>query len=96
MLPGYDAYLAQRDRELLVPDAALRKRIWRAIGNPGTVLIEGALAGLWRATGRAKRLVVTVEELDPSVRVAADELTAEVQLLARWRGAGRAEVAWAT
>ena len=94
LLPGYDPYLAQRDRELLVPDPALRKRIWRAIGNPGIVLVEGALAGLWRATRRAKRLVVTVEELDPAVRAAGNELAAEAELLAPWRGAERAEVAW--
>ena len=95
LLAGYDPYLAQRDRELLVQDSLLRKRIWRAIGNPGVVLVEGALAGLWRATKRGKRLVVTVEELDPAVRAAGDELAAEAKLLAPWRGAERAEVVWA-
>jgi len=94
LLPGYDPYVAQRDRELLVPDPALRKRIWRAIGNPGTVLLEGALSGLWRATRRGKRLVVTVEALNPALRAAGDERAAEAELLAPWRGAERAEVVW--
>ena len=94
LLPGHDPYLAQRDRELLVPDAGLRKRIWRALGNPGVVLVEGALLGLWRATKRGRRLVVAVEALDPAVRAAAEELAAEAERLAPWRGAERAEVAW--
>ena len=76
-----------------MPDPLVRKRVWRAIGNPGTVLSGGALAGLWRATRRGKRLVVTVEELDPAVRSARDALFEEAQLLAPWRGAERAEIA---
>ena len=56
LLPPYDAYLDQRDRETLVPDTAQQKRLWRAIGNPGVVLADGEVAGGWRPQKKGKRL----------------------------------------
>lgn len=36
--------------------------MWRPIGSPGTVLIDGEIAGTWRArqSGRVLQLTVTV------------------------------------
>lgn len=95
LLPNLDPLLTARDRELLVPDGALRKRIWKVLGGPGAVLVDGALAGLWRPTRKGRRLVVTVEPLGPAARRAAGALAAEAERLAPLRGAAAAEVAWA-
>lgn len=95
LLPNLDPYLAGRDRELLLPDDALRKRLWRVLGGPGAVLVDGALAGFWRPAKKGRRLVVTVEPLDPAARRAADGLAAEAERLAPLRGATAAELAWA-
>ena len=57
LLGGYDAYLDQRDRETLLPDRDLRKRVRRPLGNPGVVLVDGQLAALWRPEKKGKRLV---------------------------------------
>jgi Winged helix DNA-binding domain len=92
LLPGYDGFTAARDRELLVPDAALRKRVWRTLGNPGTVLRDGDFAGTWRASRKGTRLVLEVEAFGRRLRGARDELHAEAQTLAPWRGAEWAEV----
>jgi len=89
LLPNLDPLNAGRDRELLVPDPDLRKRIWRSLGGPGIVLAGGQVAGLWRAAKKGRRLVITVEAL---AAIPDDELVAEAERLPPFRGAGTAEV----
>lgn len=61
LLPPSDPYLQARDRHLLVPEEAHRKAVWRMLANPGVVLVDGEVAGVWRARMAGKaRLVVTV------------------------------------
>jgi hypothetical protein len=90
LLGGYDPYLAGRDRELLLPRAEDRKRLWTILGNPGAVLLDGAIAGTWRAAKQGRRLVVTVASFGP--RLPARALSAEARTLARWRGVEDVEV----
>jgi hypothetical protein len=90
LLPGYDAFLAARDRELLLPEEAHRKRLWTMLGNPGAVLQDGRIAGVWRAAKKGRRLVVTAEPFGRAP--ARSALEAEAALLAPWRGADEAEV----
>ena len=92
LLANRDPLNAGRDRELLVNDAAVRKRIWTAIGGPGIVLVNGAAAGLWRPTKKGKKLVVTVEPLGKLAAAAKDELAAEAERVAPFRGAETAEL----
>jgi Winged helix DNA-binding domain len=94
LLGGYDAYLDQRDRDTLLPDPELRKRVRRPLGNPGVVLVKGQLAGLWRPEKKGKRLVLNIEPIAPAARRAADELEAEAAVVAANRGCSTAEVAW--
>jgi hypothetical protein len=89
LLPNLDPLHAGRDRELLIPDPDLRKRVWRSLGGPGTVLAGGEVAGLWRPAKKGKRLLVTVEALGDLSR---DELREEAERLAPFRGAETAEV----
>jgi winged helix DNA-binding protein len=91
LLANRDPLNAARDRELLVSDAALRKRIWTAMGGPGTVLVDGEVAGLWRPAKQGKKLVVTVEPIEKLEAAAKDGLAAEVERIAPFRGAETAE-----
>ena len=96
LLPNLDPLNTARDRELLVADPAVRKRIWTVLGGPGTVLVGAELGGLWRPAKKGRTLLITVEplgELTPSRR---DELAAEAERLAPFRGAERADVRIAT
>jgi hypothetical protein len=100
LLTGYDPLLAGRDRELLLADEAQRKQVWQVLANPGVVLADGAIAGTWRAARKAARLVVTVTPFGDAAgrgrgaaRLDHDALAAEADLVARWRGADRAELA---
>ena len=90
LLPNLDPLHAAKDRELLVPDAALRKRIWKVLGGPGAVLVDGALAGLWRPARKGRRLIVRVEPLGDLPR---DALAVEAERVAPFRGAETAEIA---
>lgn len=61
LLGPFDLFLQGRDRELVVPDEAARKDLWRTLGRPGGLLVDGEVVGTWRprATGKRLRLAVT-------------------------------------
>ena len=87
LLANLDPLNAGRDRELLAPDAALRKRIWRVLGGPGTVLASGEIGGLWRPTKKGKELLITVEPFGRLTKSAKDQLASEAERIAPFRGA---------
>ncbi len=93
LLPPFDPLLQLRDRELLVPQEAERKALWRILGNPGAVLADGEVVGTWRtakATKTRLALVVTpFRALSARTRKAVE---AEAETLAALRGATTAAV----
>ena len=92
LLPSGDAYylLQGADRELLVPDAELRARLWTSRVWPGAVLVAGEIAGTWR---RAQaNLTIT-----PWLRLAREKreaVEAEAQTLPLPGVEGRMAVRW--
>jgi hypothetical protein len=96
LLPNLDPLNAGRDRELLVPDPAVRKRIWTVLGGPGTLLVSGEVAGLWRPAKKGGQLVVTVEPLSELTPAAKEQLAAEAERIAPFRGAATAALRIAT
>jgi len=91
LLAANDPYLAQPDRGSLVPDPALRKRLFRPVASPGTVLLDGRIAGVWRARAKGRRLSIEIEELEhiPRRRIAP-----EIERIAALREAADVEVSW--
>jgi len=87
LLGGHDPYVAQPDRATLVPDAAVRKRLFPSVGRPGAVLAGGVLVGLWRGHKKGDVLEVGVEWLGVPVDVAE-----EAGAIARLRGCAAARV----
>ena len=91
-LPSGDAYylLQGVDRELLVPDAELRGRLWTSRVWPGALLVAGEIAGTWR---RAQgNLTIT-----PWLRLAREKreaVEAEAQTLPLPGVEGRIAVRW--
>ncbi|PVZ13028.1 winged helix DNA-binding domain-containing protein [Actinomycetospora cinnamomea] len=85
-LPPWDPMLQARDRELLAPDAAVRKELYRILGNPGALLADGEIVGTWRpkASGRKLTLEISaVAPLEPDVRARLDD---EAERVAAARG----------
>jgi hypothetical protein len=73
LLPSGDAYflLDGAERELLVPDAGRRARLWTSRVWPGALLVEGEIRGTWR---RAQHVVQieTWERISPARRDAVE------------------------
>ncbi|GAB7189353.1 crosslink repair DNA glycosylase YcaQ family protein [Kineococcus sp. NUM-3379] len=87
LLPPGDPWLQSRDRELVLPDAAARKEVWRVIGNPGVLLVDGEVAGTWRPRASGRRVELTLTPLAPLPRRVLRAVEAELPLVAAARGA---------
>ncbi len=86
LLPPGDPYLALQQKDLLVSNAALRKKIWRSSGNPGVVLVDGEVAATWNPQKQVERLVLRVEPLLSPLEVAVrQEIEAEAGRMAPFR-----------
>jgi hypothetical protein len=88
-LPPGDPYLQKPNRPLLLPDPELRKRFFRPVASPGALLLDGRIAGLWRAKAKGKQLELTVEPLGRLPRAPVNE---EAQRVAALRGARAAKL----
>jgi hypothetical protein len=77
LLPPSDPFLQARDRSLLVPDKVRQAAVWRILGNPGALLVDGEIAGTWRArmAGRSTLEVTATpfESLPAHDRLAIEE-----------------------
>jgi Winged helix DNA-binding domain len=85
LLPAKDAFLQARDRDLLFPEPADRKKVFRTLGGPGVVLHEAIPVGTWRGAAKGKRYEVTVEPFGRLSKAMMAELEEEAQRIARVR-----------
>jgi hypothetical protein len=92
LLPPSDPFLQARDRTVLVPDKAQAKEVWRILGNPGVLLLDGDLAGTWRARTVRKRLELTLTPWVPLPAAARRAVEDEAQVVAAARGLPAADV----
>lgn len=94
LLPPRDA-LGLGSRPFLAPNRDLAKDVWRALGSPGTVVIDADIAGTWRArqAGRTLRLTLTAHHKLTAKQRKATEDQAELVALSRGH-TGRTEVTW--
>ena len=92
LLPSGDAYylLQGADRELLVPDAELRARLWTSRVWPGAVLVAGEIAGTWRRA----QANLTITPWRRLAREKREAVEAEAQTLPLPGVEGRIAVRW--
>ncbi|WP_433268574.1 DNA glycosylase AlkZ-like family protein [Actinosynnema sp. CS-041913] len=89
LLPPLDPYLNARDRDLLVPDKAHQKEVWRILGRPGAIMVDGEVLGIWRAKTTGGRLDVT---LSPFAPLDTARFVDEARRLAAARGLDSARI----
>ncbi|QQQ77210.1 winged helix DNA-binding domain-containing protein [Saccharothrix sp. 6-C] len=89
LLPPLDPYLNARDRDLLVPDKAHQKQVWRILGRRGALLVDGEILGTWQARATGSRLDV---EASPFVPLDVEMFAEEATRLAAARGLAEAKV----
>ena len=77
LLGSHDPYLDLRDRDLILPDKARQRQVWKTVGNPGAVLLGGRVIGFWTVRTRGDKLdaaVTLFEALEPTQRSRLEEL----------------------
>ncbi|MFD2421974.1 winged helix DNA-binding domain-containing protein [Amycolatopsis pigmentata] len=95
LLPPWDPFLQSRDRDLLVPDRARQKEVWKIIGNPGALLVHGEVAGTWRTkAGGGKRLDFLMSPFWTLSAAIRAEAGAEAERVASVRGFPDLRVSW--
>ena len=92
LLPPYDPVTELGDRELLVPDPAQRRRIWRAVSNPGVLLVRGDIRGVWRQKTSGGRLIITLDPFAGLTMAQRRAAAVDAQALALHAGARDVEV----
>jgi len=92
LLPPWDPYLQARDRDLLVPDRAQQKEIWKIIGNPGAILVGAEVVGTWRAKKASKKLKVNLAPFAKLTKKVLAVITDEAELMGAIRGCPSTDV----
>lgn len=88
LLPPHDPYLSTPDKIMLVPHKILRQRIWRKVGSPGVVLINGEISGIWHPKKRGGVLSLKIElfsSIDEVLREHIQEAAEQIALLRQTR-----------
>ncbi len=91
LLGPFDLFMQSRDRDLVVPEEAARKDLWRVLGRPGGVLVGHEVVGSWRPRSRGKRLQIALSRWDG--KAPTKRLAEQAERLATWRG--QAFAGWA-
>jgi hypothetical protein len=84
LLGPFDLYLQARDRSLVVEQPERAKDLWRMLGRPGGVLVDGEIVGTWRARRSGSSVGVTVSLWEDVGRRGIAE---QAERLAAFRGA---------
>jgi hypothetical protein len=86
LLAPFDLYLQARDRSLVVADPARAKDLWRMLGRPGGVLVNGEVVGTWRAKKSGSSVTVSVELWTPLPPAGRTAIGDQAERLAQFRG----------
>jgi hypothetical protein len=94
LVPPHDPFLQQRDRDRLLPDQENRRLLWRPVGAPGLLLVDGKPTGVWNANRDGEILNITVQPLAPVSKSVRQAVSDEAEAIAPFRGAERAIVSF--
>jgi hypothetical protein len=82
LLGPHDPYLDANGRDLLLPDKKLHRKVWRTVGNPGAVLLDGQIVGVWRQRKQGKQLSMTVDSFRPLTGELKQKITEQAEMYA--------------
>ncbi|HRP99466.1 MAG TPA: winged helix DNA-binding domain-containing protein, partial [Terrimesophilobacter sp.] len=86
LLPPRDPYTQLRDRETIA-DKKHHKELWKPAGDPGAVLADGKIIGLWRPRKSGRNLTITVTTFGALKDRDRNRLQAEAEQIAPLRDA---------
>jgi hypothetical protein len=96
LLPAFDQYVvaATRHAHRLLPDPALKARVYRSQGWLTPVLcVDGRMDGVWRHQRKGRRLTVEIEPFGKPAKRVRTEAEREAERLAKFLG-GEFELTW--
>lgn len=93
LLPAQDPYLHQ-PRPLLLAEKRYYPQVWRMIGKPGVILLDGRIAGIWRSVKKGARREVGLTAFGTLAAQAKKAAEAEARDVARVQGEPDARVSW--
>lgn len=82
LLGPHDPYLDANGRDLLLPDKKLQRKVWRTVGNPGAVLLDGQIVGVWRQRKQGKQLSLMVDSFVPLTNRLKQRITRQAEAYA--------------
>lgn len=88
LLPPRDPYTQMRDRETIV-EQQQHRRVWKSVGEPGTVLADGRIVGTWRPKKSGRKLTLTVAPFGSLNAGLREQLREEAQHVTELRGASQ-------
>lgn len=91
LLPPRDPYTQMRDRETIV-DKKHHRHVWKSVGEPGAVLADGTIAGIWRPRKSGRQLALTVQTFRSLSTELRKQLREEADHVAELRGASGVQV----
>ncbi len=86
LLPPRDPYSQMRDRQTIV-DKKFHQEVWKFAGDPGTILINGHISGIWRPRKSGQKLHITLKTFGPLPVRDKQLLRDEAEQVAPLRGA---------
>lgn len=95
LLPPRDPYTQLGDRDTIV-NKVNHRDIWKTVGEPGAVLVRGAIAGTWRPHKSDRKLTITITAFDSLRGRDKVSLQDEAEQIAPLRGASSVDVEFAT
>lgn len=93
LLPPHDPFTQVSDRDTIV-DPVHHREVWRPVGDPGTVLVDGRIVGTWRQRMRDRRLAVAVTRFCSIPRSRRRQVERAAEAVARLRGACSVDVSF--
>jgi hypothetical protein len=89
-----DPILNLPDRELLAADKKTQQKLWRMIGNPGVLLVDGELAGTIKIQKKGTRLDLGFDLWEKISKAQREQVEQQVRRLAPARGCTEARFVW--
>ncbi len=86
LLAPFDPWLQLRERATLVEDRTRAKDLWRNLGRPGAIVVDGEVVGTWRPKSAGARLTITWEPWLRLTKAQVVQAEHEAGLLAEVRG----------
>ncbi len=94
LIPPMDPFLGLSDRETLIEDKSLHSRVWRMIGNPGVLLVDGEIAALWKSQKKGKLLRFSFEAGSRVTRPLRLRAEQEAERIGGFRDCDRVSFEW--